>query len=91
MRGTKPIVFSQHALDNMGDRGATREEVEQAIRFGEQIPAKRGRSAFRKNFAFHKEWKGKSYETKQVAAVAVEERGRWVVVTVYVFFIGGER
>lgn len=28
----KPIKFSQHALDNMTDRGASREEVETAIR-----------------------------------------------------------
>jgi len=32
----KPIVFSQHALDAMADRGATCEEVEQAIRQGER-------------------------------------------------------
>jgi hypothetical protein len=32
----KPIKFSQHALDNIFDRGISREEVEQAIRTGER-------------------------------------------------------
>ena len=87
----KPVVFSQHALSNLGDRGATQDEVEEAIRLGEQIPAKKGRTAFRKNFPFHATWKGRFYETKQVMPVAIEHTGRWVVVTVYVFFIGGAK
>jgi hypothetical protein len=85
----KAIVFSQHALGNLEDRGATQNEVEEAIRFGEQIPAKQGRIAFRKNFPFHAIWKGKLYETKQVMPIVVEEQDAWVVVTVYAFFIGG--
>jgi len=48
----KTIVFSQHALEQMPDRGAAREEVEVAIRAGERVPAKEGRIAFRKNFPF---------------------------------------
>jgi hypothetical protein len=47
----KPIKFSQHALDNMADRGASREEVELAIRTGECFPAKKGRLSFRKNLS----------------------------------------
>jgi hypothetical protein len=85
----KPIAFSQHALDNTGDRGATREVVEEAIRLGEGIPAKQGRIAFRKNFPFHSTWRGKQYETKQVVPIVIEEPDGLVVVTVYVFFIGG--
>lgn len=85
----KPIVFTRHALDNLGDRGATRDEVEDAIRLGEQIPAKERRIAFRKNFPFRSTWKGRPYETKQVMPIVVEEPDRLVVITVYVFFIGG--
>ncbi len=55
----KPIKFSQHALDNIFDRGTSREKVEQAIRTGERLPAKKGRIAFRKNFSHHGMWKGK--------------------------------
>jgi len=87
----KPIVFSQHALDNTGDRGATQEEVEETIRLGERVPAKRGRAAFRKNFPFHSVWKGKRYETKQVMPIVVEEPETLVVITVYVLFIGGSQ
>ena len=87
----KPIAFSQHALSQMPSRGATREEVEAAIGSGERVPAKHGRQAHRKNFRFRSRWMGRYYETKQVMAVVVEEAERLLVVTVYVFYFGGER
>jgi len=46
----KSIVFSTHALEQMADRGASQSEVEIAINEGEEVPAKQGRRAFRKNF-----------------------------------------
>ncbi|MFN3479952.1 MAG: DUF4258 domain-containing protein [Thermodesulfovibrionales bacterium] len=85
----KPIKFSQHALDNMADRGASREEVELTVRTGECFPAKKGRLSFRKNFNYNAIWKGKFYQVKQVIPVVVEEPDKFVVVTVYVYFIGG--
>lgn len=87
----KPIKFSQHALDNMTDRGASKEEVETAIRAGERFPAKKGRLAFRKNFSYNGEWKGRFYQVKQVMPIVAEEPERLMVVTVYVFFIGGAK
>jgi hypothetical protein len=87
----KPIMFSKHALDQMRDRGAIKTEVEAAIQSGEQIPAKKGRLAFRKNFPFRNRWQGRYYEMKQVTPVIVEESDRLTVVTVYVFYFGGER
>jgi len=84
----KSIEFSQHALDNMADRGASREEVELTIRTGECLPAKKGRLSFRKNFSYSAMWKGKFYQVKQVMPIVAEEPDRFVVVTVYVFFIG---
>jgi len=87
----KPIKFSRHALDNMLDRGASMEEAEQAIRTGERLPAQKGRIAFRKNFSHNSMWKGKFYQAKQVMPIVVDEPDRFVVVTVYVFFIGGVR
>ena len=44
------IVYSPHALEQMKERGATKEEVEETIIKGEMIPAKKGRIAFRYNF-----------------------------------------
>ena len=85
----KPIVFSAHALDQMADRGTNKAEVETAIREGEEAPAKHGRRAFRKNFAFNSQWKGRHYELKQVTPVLADEPDRWVVITVYVFYFGG--
>ena len=48
----KPIEFSQHALEQMAERGAAQEEVIAAIRTGETVPAKRGRRGYRRNFQY---------------------------------------
>ena len=85
----KPIVFSTHALEQMADRGAQQSEVEIAINAGEEIPAKQGRRAFRKNFSFNATWKGRYYDVKQVVPIVAEEPDTWVVITVYVFYFGG--
>lgn len=86
----KHIEISQHAKDQMGDRGASKDEVNIAIRNGEQVPAKKGRIAFRKNFPFESYWKGKYYTTKQVMPIVKEEADELVVITVYVFYFGGK-
>ena len=86
----KPVFFSRHALDQIEVRGASRTEVEAAIESGEQVTAKAGRMAFRKNFPFHSVWKGRYYEVRQVMPLVVEEADRMVVVTVYVFYFGGQ-
>ena len=85
----KRITFSEHALERIEERGATRGEVEKAIREGEVAPAKKGRLAFRKNFSFESEWKGKYYAMKQVKPVVVEIDKELVIITVYVFYFGG--
>lgn len=85
----KKIVFSQHAKDQVADRGATEDEVINAIEDGEKMPAKRGRLSFRKNYPYGKIWKGKRYEMKQVVPIVVDEGNMLVVVTVYVYFFGG--
>jgi hypothetical protein len=85
----KTIVFSTHALGQMADRGTNEAEVEITIREGEEIPAKQGRRAFRKNFPFGSQWKGRYYEFKQVMPVVADEPHGYVVITVYVFYFGG--
>ena len=87
----KSIVFSQHALNQMPDRGASREEVEITIRDGERTAVKEGRSAFRKNFPFQREWKGHYYKVKQVMPIVAEKNDTMIVITVYVFYFGGDR
>ena len=56
----------------MRERGATQEETETAILKGEQIPAKKGRKAFRHNFQFNAEWGNKHYAIKQGSTGIVE-------------------
>jgi hypothetical protein len=86
----KEITFSQHALDQMLKRGVDISEVESTIKYGETIPANEGRLAFRKNFTFESEWKGKYYDIKQVMPIVVEEDEQIVVITVYSFYFGGK-
>ena len=40
----------------------------------------------RKDFVFGKDWNGKTYRTKQVRPIFVEEADEIVVVTVYVYY-----
>jgi len=58
--------------------------VAAAIESGERFPAKFGRTGFRRNFAFGREWLGRHYSTKQVETYAVEEVEGWLVITVLV-------
>jgi len=81
----KPTTFSQHARVQMAERGASDDEVIQAIRTGEEAPAKRGRLAYRKNFQFDRVWGGRRYAIKQVLAIVAESPDELVVVTVYTF------
>lgn len=84
--GEQRIVFSDHALMRLEQRGVSKDEVEQAIRNGERMPAKKGRLCFRLNFDFNRHWGGKYYAVKQVVPIAVAEKGEIVVVTVYAFY-----
>jgi hypothetical protein len=68
----------------MVERGATPEDVEATVTAGERFPARFGRTGFRRNFAFGRNWRGRRYRTKQVEAYAVEEDGEWLVITVLV-------
>ena len=72
----------------MADRGATEAEIEEAVRSGEMMDASHGRMAFRKNFPFHGQWKGKRYNTKQVRPIVAQDLDRLIVVTVYVYYFG---
>jgi len=82
----KKIIFSNHTLEQMGERGAQRHEVEMAICTGEEFPAKKNRRAFRQNFQYNSQWGNKFYRTKQIVPIVVEDPDTLVVVTVYVFY-----
>jgi hypothetical protein len=76
------VELHSHARERAQERGVTEAEIVATVNAGERRLAKHGRTAFRRNFAFGGLWRGQRYATKQVEAVAVEEPGRWLVITV---------
>ena len=82
----KQIVLSDHARDQCKERGASTNEVIQAIRDGVSEAAKKGRRIARYNFSYRSMWNEKWYAVKQVAPVYVETEARILVITVYTFY-----
>ncbi|TET28297.1 DUF4258 domain-containing protein [Candidatus Aerophobetes bacterium] len=82
----KPIEISQHAREQMIERGVKEEEVLTAIRQGEAELTRSRRVMYRKNFQFNGVWRGKRYAVKQVVPIVIEESEKLVVVTVYTFY-----
>ena len=82
----KPIRLSDHALRYMSKRGFTVAEVEEAVRTSPWNCTELNRLDCRKDFPHGKEWNGKTYRTKQVRPVFVEEAAEVVVVTVYTYY-----
>ncbi len=76
------VRFHPHARERMTQRGATEQEVAVAVETGERFETKFGRTGFRRNFAFEKQWRGKYYKTKQIEAYAVREDDDWLVISV---------
>ena len=68
----KPIRLSGHARDNLRYRGATEEEVKEAIRTAPRRPAELGRLECRKDFPYGRERNKKVYATKRVRPIFVE-------------------
>ncbi len=79
------IRLHPHARARLEERGTTEEEIIATVESGEQFPAKFGRVGFRRNFVYNASWRGRTFATKQVEAIAVEEEG-WLVITVLVRF-----
>ena len=72
----------------MAERGASEAEVAATVRTGESIPAKHGRTGFRRNFPGPWPWRARTFDTKQVLAYAVPEGEGFLVITVIVRFLG---
>jgi hypothetical protein len=80
------IEFIDHAVEQAELRGTNLDEVREAIRNGEAVPAKKERTGYRKNFPYGAVWKERYYETKQVLAITVRENETILVITVYAFY-----
>ena len=77
----------------MKARGASEEDVVEAIRTGQKEPARRGRAQFRLNRPYGKVWGGSTYAFQQIVTIVAEEPDCLVVVTVLTFYFqeGGAR
>jgi len=82
----KSIRLSEHAKQQLVFRGATEEQVFDAIRSEEWEPAELGRRECCKDFLFNSKWNNKYYDTQQVRPIFVEELEEIIVVTVYVYY-----
>lgn len=80
------VLFTDHALLQCRERGATEDEVMAAVASGIRESAKQGRVICKRNFDFRSFWQGRWYSVKQVCPVIAEEPGQTVVVTVYVYY-----
>jgi hypothetical protein len=84
----KPIRFTAHALERTKGRGASIDEVRQAIREGRSAQAIGNKIWFRLDFEFNGIWQGRRYAIKQVAPVIADEETEMVVITVYTYYYG---
>jgi Domain of unknown function (DUF4258) len=78
------VRIHPHARQRMWERGATTEDIRQTIASGRVIPAKFGRTRFRRVFTFDSVWNGKKYARRQIDAYAVKITDGWLVITVIV-------
>ncbi len=73
-------------MEQLQFRGASEEEVGDAIRGADWQQAAEGRLECHKDFIFAATWNRKYYATKRVRPIFVEEANEIVVVTVYVYY-----
>ena len=76
------VRLHPHARQRCAERGVSEDEVVATVLYGERVPARYGRTGFRRNFVFGNEWRGRIYGVKQVLAYAIEDAGDWIVITV---------
>ncbi|OFV96994.1 MAG: hypothetical protein A3H28_07350 [Acidobacteria bacterium RIFCSPLOWO2_02_FULL_61_28] len=80
------IRINPHTLERAAERGATKDEVEDVIRTGTPIPAKRNRQAKEKVFDFRRQRQNVYYDQKKVQVIYVLQEAVAMTVTVYVFY-----
>ena len=82
----KQSIISEHTKEQLVFRGATEEEIIEAISTSSWQPAELGRMECRKDFVFENYWNKKYYKTKQVRPIFVKEDNKIIVITVYTYF-----
>ena len=82
----KHIKLSQHAKIRATFRGATEEEIIDAIKTSPWQPSELNKLECRKDFVFNSIWNKKFYKTKQIRPIFIEEEKEIMVITVYVYY-----
>jgi hypothetical protein len=72
------VRIHPHARERAPERGTTEDEIIETVESGIRVPAKLGRTGFRRDFH--------SGALGEVEAYAVREDGDWLVITVIVKF-----
>ena len=80
------IQIEPHTLERAWERGASVEEIEDVIRNGFTIPARKNRSAKAKVYFFERERLGNYYKHKRIEVIYAVENDTIVTVTVFVFY-----
>jgi DNA modification methylase len=80
------IQIDPHTLERAQERGASEQEIKDAIETGFDIPAKYGRMGKAKVYDFKQKRHGKYYEQKRIEALYTIEENSIVTVTAYVFY-----
>jgi hypothetical protein len=82
------VELDEHALKRAALRGATVEEIVETVASGESLPARKGRSSFRRNFAKDCTWQGRRFSGKQLKGIAVDKGDHWLAITVILRYLG---
>jgi hypothetical protein len=80
------IQIDKHTIERARERGATLEEIKDAIENGIIIPAKYEKLGKEKIYQFNNIRNGKQYKQKKVEVFYLIENEVIITVTVYVFY-----
>ena len=80
------IRISSHTIQRAQERGASEEEIRDALENGFEIPAKRHRLGRAQIYRHDQERLGRYYPEKRVEVFYTVEANAMVTVTVYVFY-----
>lgn len=92
MAGKTKVQLVPHALQRLGMRGVTKEQVEDTALNGTESPARDGRIQREKHFPYQKLWKGTWYAGVLIVAICEPTVGGvCLVVTVISKFTGKKK
>lgn len=80
------IQIDPHTLERAAQRGASKEEILDVLITGDSLPAKHGRMAKAKVYEYKRKRLEKYYEQKRIEVFYIEEYGKIITITVYVFY-----